>query len=74
MTISLSSSDHQKLDRMLDTILMAHAQGKISLSDARSALAHFVGAAMTQNEGEVRSWLKPETFGEFEDLIDAHRP
>jgi hypothetical protein len=62
MPIGLEAPDHRALDTLLEAILEAHASGRVSLSQARSALAHVFTAAAIQNEGEVRAWLKPETF------------
>ena len=60
MTIDLTEKDHRALDQSLDTILKAYAAGEDSLPAARYALAHIITAACIENEGEVRSWLKPE--------------
>jgi cell division inhibitor SulA len=71
MPIQLSSADHRKLDALLNAVLEAHAGGEITVDQARSALAHVFTAAATGNEGEVRTWLKPETREEWRRLILA---
>jgi hypothetical protein len=70
MAINLSEADHLELNALLDSLLTAHAEGDISQSDARAALAHVIAAAALGNEGEFRSWPKPETCQEWRRMLD----
>lgn len=65
MAIKLSEKDHRAMNVTLDAILLLHSEGKVTLGEARGALAHVVTAAAIGNEGQLRGWLKPETVAEW---------
>ncbi len=57
MPIKLSSKDHRKLDKSLDTVLEAYANNEVSLLQARALLAHVITAVTKDNEAEVLSFM-----------------
>jgi hypothetical protein len=59
--IELSDADHDCLTVLVNTILDARADQRITRLDAMSALAHVITAAAIGNERELRGWLEPPT-------------
>jgi hypothetical protein len=71
MTFKLSNADHKNLDGFIDRYFEAYRAGKITLSQARDAIAHVVTAGVIDHEAEFKQWLghTPE-----EGFKDAQRP
>ncbi len=44
MKLEMTESDHRKLDNLIDKTLNAYKDGKLTLSEARAALAHVICA------------------------------
>ena len=57
MIFKLSGADHVDLDRFIDRYFEAYKTGKITLSQARDAMAHVVTAGVTGHEAEFRQWI-----------------
>jgi hypothetical protein len=71
MQITLTDRHHRQLDVTIDHILEAHAKKKISLPQARAAIAHIIAAAALGNEQEVRDWLTPDRVTRWRNEIKA---
>lgn len=65
MAIELKKSDHRNLDQMLDAVLQAHKDNKVSLAQAREAIAHVFTAAALDNRAEIDTWLDPEQIARW---------
>ena len=57
MIFKLSGADHVDLNKFIDRYFDAYRAGKITLSQARDAMAHVVTAGVTGHEVEFRQWL-----------------
>ncbi len=75
MALNLSEDDHRALKRLLDNILTLHADGEVTILQARELLVQVFTAAALDNAEELRDWLNnPNRFANWRRDVDAARP
>ncbi|MBP28125.1 MAG: hypothetical protein CMH16_02205 [Methylobacterium sp.] len=73
MATELTEADHIALNRTLDRILTAYRDGGCDTIEARSALAHMMGALAIGNAHEFQAWLKPGPLDRWLETTAAAR-